>query len=246
MLVPDDFTDFLFWFKKATEASWAKTEQQMHKDIPLLNAKWVGMKKSEIDEVEKRFEIKFPPDYREFLKILHTIRPKPVQDSCFFFDWLGEEKMIIDKLNWPYSSMLPNGIWLKSWGVIPDSQDVIFNRFSEWYHQAPKLIPIFGHRYIVSEPYRRGNPVLSVYGWDTIVYGWNLKDYLLNEFSENMPEELFEKTYDEDGSWSYNFKDEIQDVFDSNWLKCSYNDIRCWGELIEQAGGDWKYQPRRQ
>jgi hypothetical protein len=244
MLIPENFTDFLFWFKKATEASWAKQKLQPHENSVPLNAKWVGITESEIDDIEKKYQIRFPPDYREFLKILHTVDFKP-KDGQFFFNWLENEQVVVDKLNWPYFSISQDRIWLKSWGTPPDSQDEIFNRFNKWYREAPKLIPIFGHRYIISEPCKSGNPILSVVGSDTIVYGWDLKDYLLSEFSEYMPDELFEKYYnDEDDSWGNDYKHEIQDIFDSNWLNYSDDDISYWGELIRQSEGSWKYQPR--
>ena len=245
MLVPENLTQFLFWFKEVTEAYWATQELQSDENIAPLNAKWVGMNESEIDNIEKKYEVKFPSDYREFLKILHTVNRKP-KDRPFFFNWLEDEQVIVDKLNWPYSSLSQDSIWLKSWGTIPNSQDEIINRFNTWYREAPKLIPIFGHRYIISEPCKGGHPILSVVGSDTIIYGWDFKHYLLTEFSEYMPDELFKKIHnDEDGSWSYGYKDEIQDIFDSNWLHSSYDDIPYWGELIRQSEGSWKYQPRR-
>lgn len=245
MLVPENFTDFLYWFKEATEASWAKQELQSGKNSVPLNAMWVGMNESEIDHIEKKYQIKFPPDYREFLKILHTINGTP-NDGHFFLNWLEDEQMINEKLNWPFCSISHDRVWLKSWGIIPDDQNAIINRFSKWYDDAPKLIPVFGHRYIVSEPCKSGNPILSVYGSDTIIYGWNLKDYLLSEFSTCMPDELFEIFYDdEDGSWSKNYKDEIQDNFDLSWRNSSYDDLPYWGELIKQSTGSWNYQSRQ-
>lgn len=246
MLIPDNFTDFLFWFKEATETFWAKKGQQLNNEIALPNAKWLGMEEPAIDEIEMKYQIKFPPDFREFLKILHTVDVKPTQDRPFFFNWVEEEQITIDKLNWPYFAISQEVIWLNSWGTKPDSKEAISNRFDKWYAKAPKLIPIFGHRYIVSEPCKSGNPILSVVGYDTIIYGWNLKHYLLHEFSEFMPDELFEKFYDdEDGSWGKDYKDEIQDIFDSNWLNYSYDDIPYWGELIKQSRGSWVYQPRK-
>ena len=75
---------------------------------------------------------------------------------------------------------------------------------------------------------------------------WLEFETLLSKFSEYMPDELFERFYDnEDGSWIKDYKDEIQDIFDSNWLNNSYDDIPYWGELIKQYEGNWKYQPRR-
>jgi len=42
---------------------------------------------------------------------------------------------------------------------------------------------------------------------------------LLYEFYKDMPVELFEQSYNDDGSYEYHYKNEVQDIFDSNWLK---------------------------
>jgi hypothetical protein len=47
---------------------------------------------------------------------------------------------------------------------------------------APKLIPVYGHRYLPESPHERGNPVFSVVQSDIIVYGADLQDYLRREF----------------------------------------------------------------
>jgi hypothetical protein len=48
---------------------------------------------------------------------------------------------------------------------------------------APRLIPVFGHRYLLAEPCQTGNPVLSIYQTDVVVYGADLRCYLLAEFA---------------------------------------------------------------
>lgn len=179
MLVPENFTDFLYWFKETTETSWTKQELQSDENTIPLNAKWIGINESEIDDTEKKYQLKFPPDYREFLRILHTVNFKP-KEGHLFFNWLEDEQIIIDNLNWPFFSISRDRIWLKSWGTISVNQNAIANRFYKWYNEAPKLIPVFSHQYIVSEPCKSGNPILSIYGSDTIIYGWNLKHYCPN------------------------------------------------------------------
>jgi hypothetical protein len=52
----------------------------------------------------------------------------------------------------------------------------------ELVSQAPKLLPINGHRYLLVDPCRAGNPVLSVYQSDIIVYGGDLRDYFFLEY----------------------------------------------------------------
>lgn len=51
---------------------------------------------------------------------------------------------------------------------------------------APRLITIFGHRYLLAEPCTAGKPVLSIYQSDVVVYGANLHDYLLVEFGQGL------------------------------------------------------------
>jgi hypothetical protein len=48
---------------------------------------------------------------------------------------------------------------------------------------APRLIPIIGHRFIPAEPAQSGNPVFSMFGFDTIYYGADLREYFSNELS---------------------------------------------------------------
>jgi hypothetical protein len=43
---------------------------------------------------------------------------------------------------------------------------------------------VFGHRYLLAEPCQAGNPVLSIYQSDIIVYSGNLHDYFLMEFGD--------------------------------------------------------------
>ena len=48
--------------------------------------------------------------------------------------------------------------------------------------EAPKLIPLYGNRYLPAEPEAAGNPVLSVQQTDIIYYGTDLRRYIEHEF----------------------------------------------------------------
>jgi hypothetical protein len=52
---------------------------------------------------------------------------------------------------------------------------------------APRLIPVFAHRYLPAEPEDAGNPVFSVHQTDIIHYGADLRSYLANEFGTPDP-----------------------------------------------------------
>lgn len=48
---------------------------------------------------------------------------------------------------------------------------------------SPKLIPIYGHRFIPDSPSEWGNPIFSISQSDIIRYGGSLADYLRWEFN---------------------------------------------------------------
>ena len=45
-------------------------------------------------------------------------------------------------------------------------------------------MPVFGHRYLLAEPCEAGNPMLSIYQSNMIVYDVDLRHYFLTEFAE--------------------------------------------------------------
>ena len=83
--------------------------------------------------------------------------------------------------------------------------------------EVPKLIPIFGHRYIPSEPNASGNPVFSVYQTDIIHYGADLVSYLEAEFLGGaLPQKI-----------------------------ATLRPIRFWSRLVEASGNPLHYRPMR-
>jgi len=134
----------------------------------------------EVVSVEDRFEIQFPSDLRAFLQ---TALPK----GKYFPDWRdGSELQLTNWLNGPREGVLFdvefNNFWLPEWGLRPNSVDEAKAIAGQLVDHAPKLIPIYAHRMIPSEPFEEGNPVFSVHQTDIIIYGIDLQDYLLGEF----------------------------------------------------------------
>jgi hypothetical protein len=139
-----------------------------------------GLTDAEMREAETRFGFRFPPDLREFLQ---TALPRGPQ----FPDWRsGDESRLHDWLELPRDGILfdveHNGFWLEEWGPRPRSLAEAQRRVNELLAAAPKLIPIFAHRMMPDEPHEPGNPVFSVHQTDIIYYGFDLADYLRNEF----------------------------------------------------------------
>ncbi|WP_069997332.1 SMI1/KNR4 family protein [Cellulosilyticum sp. I15G10I2] len=142
-----------------------------------------GLTPEEIDEVQERYNITFPPDLKDFLSSALPL-------SHNFVNWRDTSKeniaSIYARIDWPLEGMLfdieNNVFWYDGWGEKPDSLEDAFNICKEEFKKVPKLIPICSHRYIPSEPNEAGNPIFSVYQTDIIYYGEDLTSYLEIEF----------------------------------------------------------------
>jgi hypothetical protein len=127
---------------------------------------------SDLHRAQERFELRFPPDLVELL-----IEKRPVRG----YDWTGNGEPIRKALAWPLEGLLfdveHNGLWLSEWG---DRSKQLADRkaaVTDLVAAAPKLIPLYGHRYLPDEPHERDNPILSVHQADVIHYGYDLADY---------------------------------------------------------------------
>lgn len=170
-----------------------------------------GLTDLEVLEIEKKFEIKFPPDLTLFLQIA-----LPVSDE--FINWrLGlkskkESDKIQSRLDWPWEGILfdikNNFFWLKSWGIKPKSHDKRVKIAREHYETYPKLIPIYSHRYIPEFPHESGNPIFSVYQMDIIYYGVNLEDYFIDEFKLKPLKNSSKQSYKKIDFWTSTVEDD--------------------------------------
>lgn len=259
--IPENITDFLYWVKDTTEEFWAQdlseANEILNSNSWICGAKWIGLSDEEIIEIEKKYAITFTPEHREFLRILHTIDRKQkityqnsfekdakpiVKEVSFFYNWLEDDIEIKAKMNWPEETILKdvlgvNRVWLKSWGARPASDLEKTKIVIDWIAKAPKLIPVIGHRFIVSDLDLKQRPILSVYGSDIVVYGWNFRSYILNDLQEHL--NLQQIMYDEeDGTWYGELKEEIQEIFNKDYY-APQNDISYWKEMILLWNSGW-------
>jgi hypothetical protein len=148
-----------------------------------------GLRPKEVSEIEARYNFSFPPDLREFLATGLPISPN-------FPNWrTGQMEIprglipIEENLNWPMTGICfdieKNDFWMPDWGPRPKDADKALQRAREIINEAPKLIPVYGHRFLPTEPMLAGNPVLSVWQADIIYYGTDLVSYLGREFGLN-------------------------------------------------------------
>ena len=131
-----------------------------------------------LDLIEKKWSFAFPPDLRDLL-----LSRRPLGDG--FVDWENDpDDHIRRRLGWPLDGLLfdvDHGFWLPEWGDRPDDPSGRAEIVKCHVANAPKLIPICGHRYISELPKARNNPILSVYQTDIIVCGGALGAYFQSD-----------------------------------------------------------------
>ncbi len=158
------------------------------KIIDQLKKKFVdfekGLSEKEMEVVENRYGILFPPDLKLFL-----MTEMPV--SSGFIDWRDDSSENISevksRLGIPLEGLIfdikYNHYWFDAWGQRPDDLRDAIDVCKREYAKIPKLIPVYSHRYIPMCPYEVGNPIFSIHQTDVINYGEDLISYLKVEFS---------------------------------------------------------------
>ena len=145
-----------------------------------------GLTTVEMRAAEVRFGIRFPPDLASFLTIALPF-------GRGFPNWRSlDDEDLMGRLNAPIEGFLfdvgHNGYWHDDWPSRPDSMDASLQLARTILAVAPKLIPIYSHRYMCEEPAASGNPVVSVWQTDIVYYGINLESYFRHEFLGQVPD----------------------------------------------------------
>jgi len=166
-----------------------------------------GLTDEEIARVEREYGFRFPSDLRAFLEFALPISEnfpnwragwiaKPMLDWTTAQNGkptlLGHNLVPVrEQLEWPSDGICfdieQNKFWAKEWGEQPEELSVALELARKQIAGAPRLIPLFSHRYLPEEPCERGNPVFSVYQTDIIYYGSDLASYFANEFEIACP-----------------------------------------------------------
>lgn len=137
---------------------------------------WVtGFTERELLEAQERYSIVFPPDL--FALLLE-------RNLALGYQWNREDPNIREMLAWPFEMLwfdIEHGSWWPDWGPRPTDLQECKSILRTALDAAPRLIPIYGHRFLPETPHEAGNPVFSMHGFDTIYYGNNLENYLKKE-----------------------------------------------------------------
>lgn len=150
-----------------------------------------GLTPAEFDAVEARYGFRFPPDLRFVLADRLPVArgfPNWRTGERWQQDVQGPPRAVplTEVLDWPVEGLLLDveraGFWLPAFGPRAPDPASRATAVRARAARAPRLIPVFSHRYLPAEPHAPGNPVLSVHGSDTIHYGSDLAEYLHIEF----------------------------------------------------------------
>lgn len=205
--VPQHFDRaFLRWFQERTEETWQKYQTRTLESFATWRGsdwqqgtRWLGgLDEQEIVTIEQQYQLHFPPDYRLFLQMLHSVdRPmvgarytrSNTMESCTspsLYNWQTDTTSLQAAYEWLVHGLVfaveRSDLWLPGWGTKPGTLEKQEARVRDLVNAAPKLIPVFGHRYLLAEPCEAGNPVFSIYQSDMIIYGEDLYSYFLHEF----------------------------------------------------------------
>ncbi|MET7970018.1 hypothetical protein [Micromonospora sp. NPDC005305] len=78
-----------------------------------------------------------------------------------------------------------HGEWPPGWSRRPHDLDRRMAKAKRLLAAVPRMVPVYGHRYLPAGRGSSGHPVLSIHGLsDTIVYGHDLAHYIDHEFRE--------------------------------------------------------------
>ena len=139
-----------------------------------------GLSDAEFAAIEDEFGFSFADDHRAFLAAGLPVGRRWV-------DWRdGDRAELRERLAFPVEGVLfdleQNGFWYDGWGPRPadDAQALAIARGVLF--TAPRLVPVYSHRFLPAGHGTSGHPVLSVMQTDVVCYGADLFDYLKAEF----------------------------------------------------------------
>jgi hypothetical protein len=151
-----------------------------------------GLSDAEVAEIEQTCKFQFPPDLKMFLQLGVPVRWVQYHNNNYMSDrfpnWREDPLAIMnDSREWAagtfHFDIEHNHFWMERWGKQPAELEDAFKVVNRYLETVPVLIPIYAHRFTPAQPNLPGNPVFSVWqATDTIYYGYNLQNYLSNEF----------------------------------------------------------------
>ncbi|CAA0126839.1 Uncharacterised protein [Mycolicibacterium vanbaalenii] len=139
-----------------------------------------GLSAAEIAQVETDFDFEFADDHRAFLAA-----GLPLGDS--WPDWRSATRRTLGALlALPADGVLFdvewNEYWHHDWGRRPARMKDALRTARYRLARVPRMVPVFGHRFLPAGRGSSGHPVLSIYRTEILCCGDDLVHYVDNEF----------------------------------------------------------------
>ncbi|MBA3867611.1 MAG: hypothetical protein H0X30_00500 [Anaerolineae bacterium] len=147
-----------------------------------------GLSDVEINHVEEQCDFRFPPDLRTFLQIALPTGSKNINGIEQFPNWRKNPVEIMQRNTGIWQDdfchdVEHRNVWITEFGEKPETLAEQLAVVRAYLKNVSTMIPIYGHRMIPAQPCEAGNPVFSIVQLnDTVHYGYNLQNYLRNEF----------------------------------------------------------------
>ena len=176
---------FFVWLKKTSEKQWETIELKriIYGFQIQKGTKWLeGLSDTAIAEYERIMGFEFPEVYKLFLKQMNgtdkqTINiygesGEPYRYGVGFYSYPRDLELVKERIAWI----------LGAFQITPGAVE---------QQAIPHIMPIIEHRFLVMD-HCEGNPVLSIYEDDSILYATSLPRFLVNEiFQGSDPKNLF-------------------------------------------------------
>ncbi len=148
---------------------------------------------AEFARVEQAYGFEFADDHRAFLASGLPLNSPPGPGQTWkrpWPDWRhGDPDELRHQLAWPIEGALSDvehdTLWHPTWGRRPATLELAKETARFHLEQVPKMVPVYGHRYLPAGRGTYGHPVLSIHQTDIIFYGTDLADYIQHEFSDD-------------------------------------------------------------
>jgi hypothetical protein len=182
--MPSITPDFIAKFRQDKEAHWSncRINRGLYGFQFQAGTKWLpGLSGPQVDEYQERVGFRFPDDLRLLLSQINgTDLP-----TLNVYGYCGEpHRNGLGVYSYPRDI---DHVMLRIQDVTPDREAIaeVLRTDGLDLPDDAGLLPFYSHRYVVCGLDRASSPVLSVHGTDAIVYGEDLRQYLLAEFTQS-------------------------------------------------------------
>lgn len=175
---PDDSTGFFETVKRQSEIYWATTDinKGLYGFQIQRNTKWKdGLTDNQIDDFEKKLNIKFSKGLKNFYKSMNGLDKPGINVygndgtehtfSPVYYSYPDDIELIKEKIEW-----------------ILEANNLTSDKLNT--DNIPKIFPVTGHRFLILDD---NNHILSMYGDDIIYWAESISKLVVND--------IFDKIY---------------------------------------------------